>query len=140
MFFSNDYFLFRICCDIFRAALFSEELLPQTSSKQLLRYNSYFFRAAVSSEQLLSLRSSCFRTVILQRSNFSEQLLFQSETSAEQPHLENIKFFRAVTLRNSYFWVGKLSRVKISTEEQFFQSRYFCAVLNFSEELHFGKS
>ena len=74
---------------IFGEAISSHIFRVVTSTQQ----NSYFFRVAVSSEHLL------FLTVI-----FSEQLLFQGETSTEQPPLENRKFFRVATFRSSYLF------------------------------------
>ena len=74
------------------------------------------------------LRSSCFfrastffcYEIVFQNNNFaaavtfSEQLLFQVETSTEQPPLENKEFLRAVT---ATFLTKKLFRIKISTQE-----------------------
>ena len=97
--FSNGCFLSRICSDFMRAALFSEKPFLQTSSEQPLRYNNYFFRAAISSEQLLFLRSSFF----------SEQSIFKGVIFLE--YYQNViffsYFFRAKNLlRNYYLRIG----------------------------------
>ena len=65
--------------------------------------SSHFFRVTTSRQVLFSLfqNSHFFAGVI-----FSEQLLFRSENSTEQPLLENRRFFTAVTLRNSFFFGG----------------------------------
>ena len=68
-----------------------------TSTQQLLFRDSYFFRTAVVS--LLFQNSHFFAGI-----TFSEQLLFQSKNSTEQPFLENKKFFTAVTFRNGFFF------------------------------------
>ena len=79
------------------------------------------------------MRITFSRTVAsLQQFFFSEQLLFESENSIEQPVLEN----RTVTLsKQLHFWWKKLFRIKISTEQlfeadtftqqQLFQNKYF---------------
>ena len=73
--------------------------------------SSRFFRVTTSTQQLLFRGSSehcCF--LLFQNSHFfagvifSEQLLFRSENSTEQPLLENRKFFTALTFRNSSFF------------------------------------
>ena len=79
----------------FGTALFSEKLFLHISSEQLLRHN----RTVTFSDQLF-LQSICFFLTVI----FSEQLLFQGETSTEQPPLENRKFFRVATFRSSYLF------------------------------------
>ena len=90
------------------------------------------FSEQLSSEQLLFLRRSFSEQSIFLSLYFSE-LLLQSETSTEQPHLENRKFFSAVTFRNSYLQ-------KISTEELLSRRRFFCTTTTFSKKRDFGKS
>ena len=150
-FFSNSDFPSRMCCDFFRKlyfwrSYFSKNLFITfpysgvrhyftTSTQQLHFRSNYFFRAAVFF--LLFQNSHFFRAVI-----FLEQLLFQSENSTEQPLLENKKFFKAVTSRNSYF---SLFRLKISKKSYFFkagthaqyqlfQKSYILEKPNFSEK------
>ena len=48
----KHYFLYRICNNFFRAALFLEKLLFHISSESIRRHNSYFLGGAISSEQL----------------------------------------------------------------------------------------
>ena len=60
---------------------FSGQLFLQNSCWFLLFQNSHFFAGVI----------------------FSEYLLFWSENSIEQPHLDNRRFFTAVTFRNNYF-------------------------------------
>ena len=125
-------------------ALFPEKLLLHISLKKLLLHNSYSFGAAISSGQLLFLRSSVFERVI--SVIFSEYLILLSETSTEQPLLENRKFFRAVTFRNSYFYSGGIAQNKdiqrranlqvagASAQHQLFQKSYIFEKANFSEK------
>ena len=61
-----------------------------------------FWEVAISSQQLLF--SPFSEQSLFSRSYFSEQLLFRSEDSIEQPLLENRRFFTAVTVRNSFFF------------------------------------
>ena len=91
-----------------------------------------------------------FRVVIS-----SKQLLFWGAPFSEQS--QNIYFYRVKLLQGSHFLrkgscLGQLLsgtatflpeelfRIKISTVELLFWSRYFCTASTFSEELHFGKS
>ena len=54
----------------------------------------------------------------------------------QQPSLENRKFF----FGTATFLVKELFGIKVpTTEEAFFQSRYFLIASTISEELHFGK-
>ena len=68
---------------------FSKQLFLQSISAS---FEELFFRTVTSSQQLF----------------FSEQLLFQSETSTEQPPLENRKLFRIVTFWNSNLFGGDI--------------------------------
>ena len=91
-------------------------------SQELLFRSSSFFRADAFFEELLFQNSHFFPAF------FSpEYLLVQSETSTQEPNLENRKFFSAVTFQNSY-------PQKTSTEELFFQSRFFCTTSTFSKK------
>ena len=102
----------------FTEALF-QKLLLHISLEQLFRHSSYifgdsyFFRAAAFlggasfSKDSFSC-SSCF---------FIKAIFFRSETSTEQPLLENRKLFRGVTFRKSYFFADELIRIKTSTKE-----------------------
>ena len=66
-------------------------------SQELLFRSSSFFRADAFFEELLFQNSHFFPAF------FSpEYLLVQSETSTQEPNLENRKFFSAVTFQNSY--------------------------------------
>ena len=115
-FFSNSDFSSPICCDFFRTVLFLEKLLLQNFSEYLLRHNSYFFRAANSSEELIFLRISFFKTVtFFEVVIFSSWLLYQSETSTEQPLFENKKIFRGFTFWSSCLFGRELFRIKTST-------------------------
>ena len=136
VFFPNSDFSSRMPCDFFRTTLFLERLLFHNFSEWLLRHNSYifgadiFFRAAAF---FSFFQNSHFVAAVI----FSEQLLFQNENFAEQPILENEKFFMAVTFRNSCF---SLFRIKLPKKELLFQGRYFYTASTFPEKLHFGKS
>ena len=105
----------------FRRSYFFVTFRVTALTQELLFQSSYFFRTAAF------LRSSVFEKVIsLQLVIYSEYLIFRSETSTEHPLLENGKFFRSVTFWNSHFLAEELRRIKISTEELLFRSRYFC--------------
>ena len=132
-------FLFCICCDFFRTALFSEKL-------PLLQSN-YFDTTVTFLEQLFFSGHLLFFDELL----FSEQSLLRSSY-----FFQNSYFFRVKLLPNSHhvstrcslrqllfgtatFLAEELFRLKISTEELLFRSSYFCKASTFSEELHFGK-
>ena len=106
--FSNGDFPFGIFSNFFRTALFPEKLLLHTSlttlTKQLLFRSIYFFRATAFIKEFRFRKSNFLVAAI-----FSEYLIFRNETSTEQPLCENKKFFRAVTFRNSYFFVGVIA-------------------------------
>ena len=95
----------------------------------------YFFRAAAF------LRSSLF----LEQSLFSKQLSFQSSYFSRAKHLPSGHFLRIessswqLLFRTATILAVVLFKIKISTEELLFPSRYFCTGLTFSEKLHFGK-
>ena len=96
-------------------------------SQELLFRSSSFFRADAFFEELLFQNSHFFPAF------FSpEYLLVQSETSTQEPNLENRKFFSAVTFQNSY-------PQKTSTEELLFRSRFFCTTSTFSKKARFWK-
>ena len=78
-------------------------------SQELLFRSSSFFRADAFFEELLFLNSYFFPAFFP-----PEYLLVQSETSTQEPNLENRKFFSAVTFQNSY-------PQKTSTEELLFR-------------------
>ena len=124
---------------LFKTTLFSEKLLLHTSSEYLLWYNSSFL------EQLFLQSSSYFWG-----SPFSKQSLLRSSCL-----FQNIYFFREKLLPSKHFlrigsYLGKLIfgtanflveelfRIKISTEELVFWSRYFCTASTFSEELKYS--
>ena len=69
--------------------------------KQLFLQSSFFF------EELRFRKSRFLASVI-----FSECLIFWSETYTEQSLVENRKFFRAVTFRNSHFFGGEIAQNK----------------------------
>ena len=129
-FFSNSNSPSRMCCDIFRTALFLEKLLLHNFLEWQLRHNSYVFGAAVF--------FSFLRTV-----TFSQQLFFQNGFFFMAKILQSSHFLRIkssswhLLFRTAIFF---LFRIKISKKELLFQSRYFCTVSTFSEKLHFGKS
>ena len=96
-------------------------------SQELLFRSSSFFRADAFFEELLFQNSHFFPAF------FSpEYLLVQSETSTQEPNLENRKFFSAVTFQNSY-------PQKTYTEELLLWSRFFCPTSIFSKKARFWK-
>ena len=133
-FFSNGDFPSCMFTYFFGTALFSEKLLLHNSSVWLLWHSSYFFRATISSQQLRFWNSHFFAAVI-----FSKYLLFWSKTSTKQPLLENRKFFRQLLFGTTTFLAEELLTVKISMENLFFQSRYFCTASAFFEKVHFSE-
>ena len=72
-------------------------------------------------------------------SYFSEYLIFQSETYTEQPILRIGSSLGQLTDVTATFLEEELFRIKISTEELLFWSRYCYTISNFSGKLHFGK-
>ena len=127
---------------IFEEATSSYFFRATTSTQQLLFWSSYFFRAAVVVEVLLFQKSHFFTVVIF----FSEQLLFQCETSTEQPLLENRTFFRKIHFRNSYPFGGRIVQNKNVYREANFskqvllQNIIFCRRAKFWKNLIFSKA
>ena len=107
--------------------------------------SSHFFRVTTSIKQLLFQGSYFFRTDFLfGDAHFSEQsffisVIFQSETSTEQPILRIGSSLGQLLYVTATFLEEELFRIKISTEELLFWSRYCYTISNFSEKLHFGK-
>ena len=126
-------------------AIFSGQLYFRRRNFIKLLWSNCFGTTVTLSEQLF-LQSSCFfkelrfrKILFLASIFFSEYLIFQSENSTKQALLENRKFFRAVTFRNSHILAEELIRTKISAEELLRRSGYYCTESAFSEELHFRK-
>ena len=106
-------------------------LLPYllTFSRELYFRKSYFFTLHQSNYidttdtflEKLFLHSSClfFEKLRFWKSHFlvavifSEYVIFRSEVSTNQRILENRKFFRTVTFRNTYFFSGGIDLEKI---------------------------
>ena len=92
---------------LFHDSFFSEKQFFHTSFESVLWHNSYFFGAVISSRLLV-----CFEELLFQKRNFftavifSEQLLFQSDTSTQQTPLEHRKVFKIVIFWNSYLFGG----------------------------------
>ena len=112
--------------------------------------SSHFFSVTASTQQLL-FRSSCF----FRESRFLKSSFFRTVTSWQQLFFQNSYFFRAKLLPSNHLRIGsslgyllfgtatflavELFRIKISTEELLFRSRYLYTASTFSEKLHFGK-
>ena len=77
-----------------------------TSTKQLHFWSSYFFREAAFFDEIRFSKSYFLAVAAV---IFSEYLFFGGKTSTEQPLLENRKFFRVVTFRNSYFFGRRIT-------------------------------
>ena len=120
---------------IFGEATYSHFFRVTTLTQQLLFRSMYFLRAAAF------LRSSFF----LEQSLFSKQLSFQNSYFSRAKHLLSGHFLRIessswqLLFRTATILAVVLFKIKISTEELLFRSRYFCTGLTFSEKLHFGK-
>ena len=106
---------------------------------------SSHFRVTTSIKQLLFQGSYFFRTDFLfGDAHFSEQsffisVIFQSETSTEQPILRIESSLGQLLYVTATFLEEELFRIKISTEGLLFWSRYCYTISTFSEKLHFGK-
>ena len=112
----------------FRRSYFSTFLRSNYFDATVIFQSSYFFKAAAF------LRSSFFRTV-------TEYLLLQNETSTgKRKFLRKRNCLGQLLSGTATFLPEELFRIKISTVELLFWSRYFCTASTFSEELHFGKS
>ena len=74
----------------------------------ILFFGNYFDATVTFSGQPFLQNNCCFflfqNSYFFARVIFSEQLIFRSESSTEQPLLENRKFFTAANFRNSYFF------------------------------------
>ena len=131
-------------------------LYVATFSEQFYFWRSYFFTL---------FQSNYFDTTVtfseqgfLQSSCFFEELFFQNNHCFRSSYFfQNSYFFRANRSASSHFLriesssgqllfgtatflVEEWFRIKISTAELLFPSRYFCTASTFSEKLHFGKS
>ena len=113
--------------------------------------SSHFFRVTISTQQFLSQNINFFTTAaFFEGASFSEQSFFRS-------YFFRIAFFRAKILQSSHslrigsylgpllfgtsiFLAEEQFRIKASTEELLFQSRYFSIASTFSRKLLFGKS
>ena len=105
-----------------------------TSTQQLLFWSSYFFRASDF------WRSSIFRTVTsLQQLFFQNSYLLRAKLLPSNHQLRTASSLGQLIVGRATFLVEGLLRIKISTEELLFRSRYFCTTSTFSEKLHFGK-
>ena len=105
------------------------------STQQSLFWSSYFFSVAAF------LKGSVFeRFISSNQLFFAAYLIFRSETSTKQSSLENRKFLRQFTFRNSDHFLKELPRIKISPEELPCRSRYYYTESAFLEELHLRKS
>ena len=131
-------FLFCICCDFFRTALFSEKL-------PLLQSN-YFDTTVTFLEQLFFQGICFFLTSSFFQNNhffaaaiFSEQLLFQSETSTEQPPREYKMFFAVVTFRNSYLFGGGIVQTEDIYRRATFSKQLLLQSINFFRRATFWK-
>ena len=102
----------------------SSHFFRVSSTQKLLFGSSYFFRAATF------LRSSFFRTV-----TFSQQLVFSE--SAEQPFLENRKFFTGVTFWNSYPFGGGIIQNKDIQGKTAFSKQVLLHSINFFRKARF---
>ena len=129
-------FLFCICCDFFRTALFSEKLPLHTSSEQLLRHNSYFFGAAVSGnllffDELLFQNNHFFAAAIFFRIvTFPEWSFYQAATTWVQDVLygsyfsEQLSFWRKNCLDWRYLQKSYFFEAVTSAKHQLFQKSY----------------
>ena len=104
-------------------------------TQHLLFWSGYVYKAAAF------YRSSFFRTI-----TSSQQLFFRIATSLRTKLLLTSHFLRKesslgqLLFGTATFLVEESFRIKISTEELLFRSRYFCTTSTFSDELYFAKS
>ena len=99
------------------------------------RAAAFFFFSFSFIFQELRFQGSRFVAAVI----FSQQLLFQSEIPTELPLLDNSKFFRAVTFRNSYFFGLGIEQSK-NICRRTYSKQLICTASVFLEELHFRKS
>ena len=104
-----------------------------------LLQSNYFDSAVTFSEQLF-LQSLFFRTVnSLCSSYFFQNSYFFRETSTKQPPLENRKFFRVVTFRNSYLFVEGIVQNKDNHIRAIFSKQLLLHSINYFRRAAFQK-
>ena len=113
---------------IFGEAATSHFFRVTTVTQHLLFRSSSFFWAAVFFEELL------FQKSLFRNGHFSRAKLLPSSH-----FLRMWSYFGKLLLGTATFLAKELFRIKVSTDELLFQSRYFCIASTFSEKLHFGK-
>ena len=122
-----------------------------TFSGQFYFWRSYFFTLFQSnyfditvtfSEQLFLqnscflLRSTFFRTVIFSQLFFQNSFFFRAKILQSSHSLRIGSFLGQLLFGTTIFLAEELFRIKISTEELIFQSRYFSTASPFSGKLH----
>ena len=121
-------------------ATFSEQFYFWRSYFVTLFQGNYFGTTVTFSEQLLF-----GEALFSEQSLFSKQLFFQNSYFFRANLLASSHFLRIesssgqLLFGTATFLAGELFRIKISTEELLFPSRYFCTASTFSEKLHFRK-
>ena len=107
-----------------------------TQRQQLLFQGCYFFRADAFFQDLRFLKT----VPSLKQLFFPEYLLFWSKTSTQQPLLENMKLFRAITFRNSYIFGGAIVQNKDIYRRASFLKQVFPHTISFFRRGKFSKS
>ena len=112
-------------------ATFLEQFYFWRSYFFTLFQSNYFDTALTFSEQLF-LQSSCFRSTYF-------FYFFRAKLLASSHFLRIESSSGQLLFGTATFLAEELLRIKISTAELLFPSRYFCTASTFSEKLHFGK-
>ena len=120
---------------IFGEATFSHFFMVTTQRQQLLFQGCYFFRADAFFQDLRFLKT----VTSLKQLFFPEYLLFWSKTSTQQPLLENMKLFRAITFRNSYIFGGAIVQNKEIYRRASFLKQVFPHTISFFRRGKFSK-
>ena len=135
-FFSNGDFSFRICSDFFRTALFLEKLLLHILQSNFFDTTVIFSKKLFLQSCYFFCQASFFRTLTsLQQSFFQNSYLFTTKLQLNSHFLKIGSSLGVLLFGTPTFFVEKLFRIKTFSE----QTRYFCAVSSFSEELLFRK-
>ena len=105
-------------------------------------FQSNYFDTTVTFSDQLFLQGSCFffwGALFSEQSLFSKQLFFQKSYFFGAKLLPSSYFLRIGSSLGQLLLAEELFRIKISTEELPFRSRYFCTASNFIRKATFWK-
>ena len=118
---------------LFQNSFIFGEVTSSRFFRELLRHNSYFFGAGISSER-------CFFEELFFQNNhfFRSSYFFQNSYFFRAKRLASSHFLRKqsssgqLLFETSTFLAEELFRIKMSTAQLLFPSRYFCTASTFS--------